>query len=164
MPDFLGMKEEIFKDLQSDAEIMGTDFIQSNFDKQGFTDAAFEAWQPKKQSDTYNILKVTNELYKSINVSESSPERIVWQADAPYAEIHNNGGSLTIPITRKARKFFWYMFKATGKDKWKWMALSKKESFTFKMDKRQFMGDSQTFRNDWHNHVVGEIQTRFKQT
>jgi phage gpG-like protein len=163
MPNFIAMGEQLKRDLQSDAEIMGTDFIHSNFEKQGFTDTAFEAWVPRKVSSSYNLLRVTNNLFKSINVLESSPERIVWNADAPYASIHNEGGTLSVPITAKSRRYFWFMFKATGKDMWKWMALSKKDRMTIKIDKRQFMGDSVSFRNDWDLHVRNEIITRFKQ-
>jgi phage gpG-like protein len=163
IPDFLAMGDQLMRDLQSDAEIKGTDFIHSNFEKQGFTDSAFQAWKPKKESNTYNLLRVTNYLYKSVHVSESSKERIVWTADATYASIHNEGGVLSIPITERSRKYFWYMFKATGKAKWKWMALTKKERMTIKIDKRQFMGDSVTFRNEWDAHVRQEILQRFKQ-
>ncbi|MFY0714113.1 hypothetical protein J1D01_10580 [Seonamhaeicola sp. NFXS20] len=162
-PNFMAMAEQLKADLQSDAEIQGMDFIHNNFYEEGFTDAAFEAWEPKKQSDTYNILRVTNYLFKSVHVASSSKDKVVFEADAPYAQIHNEGGILNIPITERSRKFFWVMFKATGDEKWKWMALTKKDRFTVKIDKRQFMGDSITFANNWDKHVINEIITRFKQ-
>lgn len=163
MPDFMAMANELKRDLQSDAEIMGMEFIHSNFEQQGFTDVAFEPWEPRKTSTSYNLLRVTNYLFNSINVANSSEERIVFQADAPYADIHNNGGILNIPITRKSRKLFWAMYYSTGQEKWKWMALTKKQSFTFKMDARPFMKHSESFAKDWNTHVKNEIIKRFKQ-
>lgn len=44
-----------------------------------------------------------------------------------YGAIHEFGG--TIPVTDKSRAFFWVMFKKTGDEKWKFMAISKKSFF-----------------------------------
>ncbi|QQV91566.1 neck protein [Winogradskyella phage Peternella_1] len=162
-PDFLGMAEQLKRDLQMDAEIQGMDFIHQNFIDEGWHGSTFEAWAPRKESTSYNLLRVTNYLFNSINVASSSVEQIVFEADAPYAEIHNSGGTLNIPITERSRKFFWMMFKVTGKEKWKWMALTKKERFSVKIDKRQFMGESDIFDKQWNDHVSNEIITRFKQ-
>jgi len=64
---------------------------------------------------------------------------------APYSGLHNEGGVLTIRITKKSRKFFWYMFYKTNDLKWKMMALTKKESFQMYIPPRQFMGHSAFF-------------------
>lgn len=162
-PDFMAMADQLKRDLQSDAEIHGMDFIHNNFYTEGWHGSSFEAWSPKKTSDTFNILRVTNYLFKSVNVSSSSIEKVVFEANAPYAAIHNEGGILNIPITKTSRKFFWAMYYATGQDKWKWMALTKQSRFTVKMDKRQFMGYSEMFNTQWDAHVSNEIITRFKQ-
>ena len=160
-PDFLAMAEQLKRDLQSDAEIMGTNFIHNNFYDEGWHGSSFEAWAQKKMSDTFQLLRVTNYLFNSIKVASSNSERVVWEADAPYAAIHNEGGVLNIAITKKSRKYFWFMFKTTGNEKWKRMALTKKDRFTFKMDKRQFMGDSEIFKTQWDTHVSAEIINRF---
>lgn len=161
MPNFLAMSQQLLKDLQSDAEIKGMDFIHSNFEKEGFTDNSFEPWKPRKSSINYNLLRVTNNLFNSINVASSTKDRIVFEADAPYAEIHNNGGVLNIPITTRSRKYFWFMYMETGKGMWKAMALTKKDRLTVNMEKRQFMGHSETFAKDWNTHVINEIKMRF---
>ncbi|WP_435135742.1 hypothetical protein [Formosa sp. A9] len=162
MPDFMAMAEQLKKDLQSDAEMMGTDFIHNNFYTEGWHGSSFEPWQPKKISNSYQLLRVTNYLFNSIGVTESNPDRVVWEADAPYAQIHNEGGVLNIPITTRSRKYFWFMFYATGDEKWKGMALTKKQRFTVHMEKRQFMGDSEAFNQQWNDHVSNEILSQFK--
>lgn len=161
-PDFLGMAEQLKRDLQSDAEIQGMDFIHHNFYTEGWHGSSFEAWEPKKQSNSFQLLRATNYLFNSINVASSSTERVVWEAHAPYAQIHNEGGVLNIPITERSRKYFWMLFKVTGQEKWKWMALTKKQRFTVKMPKRQYMGDSELFTKQWDTHVSNEITNRFK--
>lgn len=67
---------------------------------------------------------------------------------APYAEIHNKGGTITQTPTPGQRKFFWAMeYKTNPKGegdnklgKWGCMALSKE--LHIKMPKRQYMGYS----------------------
>ncbi|WP_438710846.1 hypothetical protein ACSTS3_19605 [Aquimarina muelleri] len=162
-PDFLAMSQQLLKDLQSDAEIKGIDFIHSNFEKQGFIDNAFEAWKPRKESMSYNLLRVTNNLFNSVNVSSSSQDSVTFEADAPYASVHNEGGILNVPITERSRKYFWFMYSQTGKGMWRAMALTKKDRLTIKIDQRQFMGHSNSFVQDWNDHVIQEILTRFKQ-
>lgn len=163
MPDFLVMAKQLMKDLQSDAEIKGIEFIHSNFENQGFTDSAFQPWQETKHTSTYNILRVTNALFNSVDVASSTPNKITFEADAPYAAIHNDGGVLNVPITERSRKYFWFMFMQTGKGMWRAMALTKKDRLTIKIPQRQFMGHSETFITNWDEHVSKEILTRFKQ-
>ena len=67
-PDFLAMSQQLLKDLQSDAEKKGIEFIHNNFHNQGFTDSAFEAWKPHKNPIDYFLLIVSNALFNSINV------------------------------------------------------------------------------------------------
>lgn len=163
VPNFIKLSEVLLKNLQSDAGKKGIDFIHSNFETQGFTDSAFQAWPQRKQNISYNLLRVTNTLFNSINVESSNSERIVFGADAPYAQIHNEGGTLSIQITKKARKYFWFMYKQTGKNMWKSMALTKKERLSIKIPQRQFMGHSETFSKEWNDHVIQEILHVFKQ-
>ncbi|MBP0904169.1 hypothetical protein ACFSKN_08190 [Mariniflexile gromovii] len=162
-PNFLAMSEQLLRDLQSDAEKEGMEFIHNNFHNKGFTDASFEAWLPKKTDDTFQLLIKSNHLFNSIDVISSTKDKIVFEASAPYSQIHNEGGVLNIPITQRSRKYFWKMFSVTGDQKWKAMALTKKERLTVRIPKRQFMGDSETFRRNWDEKVQEEIIKRFKQ-
>ena len=108
---------------------------------------------------SYNLLRVTNNLFNSINVASSTPERITFEADAPYASIHNEGGILNVPITERSRKYFWFMFKQTGKGMWRAMALTKKTRLTIKIDQRQFMGHSNAFAMQvmWEAYSPSEL-------
>jgi len=162
-PDFLKMGKQLIADIRIVAEKEGVDFFKSSFDNEGWTDGGFEKWQKRTDTINYKILSKTGYLKNSIQVFNSSNEQIVFGSDAEYAEIHNNGGTVTIPITAKSRKYFWFMFKATGVERWKWMALSKKESMSFVMPKRQFIGESQSFINYLDEELKELINSRFKQ-
>lgn len=164
-PDFEKMGRQLIRDAQTIAEVEMINFIMGNFEKQGFTDTGFTAWEKRKgNSDPGRaILTDSAALRDSIKITESNPERVVASASAPYAEIHNEGGQVNIPVTQRMKKFFWYMYKKTKDDKWKGMALTKKTHFSFKMPRRQFMGNSASFNQHIEDLLLKSITNRFKQ-
>ena len=161
IPDFIGMAEELKSNMFDDAEKMGLDFIQTNFEKEGFMNGSFEAWAGRKTASSYKLLTVTGTLRNSIRADRNDTQ-VIFTADTPYAQIHNEGGIIKMKRTKKMRGFFWFMFKATGIAKYKWMAISKKPNVVFRIPKRQFMGDSKNFTERWDRHIVREILTNFK--
>jgi phage gpG-like protein len=160
-PDFVGMGKKLMQDLLIDAEVEGLKFIQTNFEKEGFMDASFQGWEKRKTPISYKLLRVTNSLFNSIRAKNNNKDTVTFSTNQPYAEIHNNGGVVKIPRTPAMRKFFWAMFKKTGDEKWKWMAMSKKPNVVFRMPKRQFIGHSKNFQERFDRHIVKEILTRF---
>lgn len=165
IPDFLNMGEQLKKDVVRYAAVEGVNFFQDSFQNQGWTDGAFEAWAQRKNDidPGRKILIKTAFLMQSVQVFDKNEERIVFGSDAEHAAIHNEGGTVKIPITTKSRKYFWVMFKVTGNGMWKALALTKKQSITITIPKRQFLGESATFMGQLNNWIIEEIQKRFKQ-
>lgn len=62
--------------------------------------------------------------------------------EIPYARIHEFGGTITVPITPKMRRYFWYAYYQTRDDKYRFMALTKKTSFTIAMPARPYFSPS----------------------
>ena len=164
IPDFKALGQKLIKDAQTIAEVEMINFIMGNFEKQGFTDTGFTAWEGRKNDADPGraILVKSAELRDSVKITESSPDRVVATATAKHAELHNEGGVVNIPVTKKMRGYFWFMYKKTGEAKWKAMALTKKSHFSFRMPKRQFMGDSHTFNLHIENLFFKAIATGFK--
>ena len=54
------------------------------------------------------------------------------------------------------------MYKKTQNEKWKWMALTKKETLTIKIPKRQFIGESETLMNELDKMFIDRIKQYFK--
>lgn len=159
-PNFLKLGKELINDLLIVAEKEGLDFIHRNFEKEGFMDSSFTAWPQRKHPIDYKLLRVTNTLFNSIRAeSDANNFTVTFSSNEPYAQIHNEGG--VIKITKKMRGHFWKMFKLTGDNKWKWMALTKKSAF--RIHKRQFMGESANFNQRFNRKVVRMIENRFKQ-
>lgn len=156
------------------------EIFDESWNRQGFTNASggFEPWEQRKEntgakSDTRGILigKGSAKLRRSLRViGTPTPSKIVIGTAVPYAKIHNEGGTISIPITEAMRNFFWAKYyEQTGKatkltpkanrrirpkrterlntdkssaQKWKNLALTKKQTLTITMPKRKFMGDS----------------------
>jgi phage gpG-like protein len=164
-PDFIGMASTLKKDLVTYAAVEGVNFFQDSIYNQGWTDEAFEPYEARK-SDVdpgRKILMNTAFLLNSIQVFDKNEQRIVFGSDAEYAAIHNDGGTVKIPITTKSRRYFWLMFKVTENTMWKALALTKKQSITITIPKRQFIGESATFMGQLNDWVIKQIIKRFKQ-
>lgn len=162
-PDFQAMGRQLLKDMQIIAEKEGVDFFQSSFEKEGFTDVGFEPWAKRNDQLSYKVLQKTAYLKNSIQVFDSNSQRITFGSDAEYAQIHNNGGRVTIPVTNRSRKYFWFMYKVTGNSKWRAMAMTRKQQFTFIMPKRQFIGESKALLNSLDQEISEHITKQFKQ-
>ena len=74
--------------------------------------------------------------------------------DKVYAEIHNEGGTIT--VTPKMKKFFWFKNKEAKEagdldlaEQYKWMALAKKITIV----QREFMGES----DELNEKIVAKI-------
>lgn len=163
-PNFLKMAKTLKKDIVRYAAVAGVNFFQDSFQNQGFTNEFFEPWDKRKNDldPGRNILVQSGYLMDSIQVFDKNEKRITFGSDAEHAEIHNNGGTIKINITKKARKYFWFMFMATKNSMWRAMALTKKTSITIKIPKRQFIGESKTLLSELDVWFKAEIQKRFK--
>ena len=116
------------------------------------------------------LMSSRNHLYSSINYTPGVAKVTIFN-DVVYAPIHNDGGTVHPRITPKMRRFAWAKYyelggrdkgpqkgrkrakngasgEGAGKaippeaEKWKRLALTKKESLTINIPKRQFMGPS----------------------
>lgn len=163
IPDFNAMATSLINALPPNVSEMAKGFFKGSFIKEGFTDYAFIAWPKRKDTDTHKVLTRSQALRDSVVVKSATPQRIEIAAGEglPYAAIHNTGGTITVRVTDKARKFFWYMYKQSKNEKWKWMALTKKESFTLKIPQRQYIGESQELLKRIDNYINQQIITTF---
>ena len=146
VPNFRKIAEEALKDLPKEAGEEARAFFMQSFIKEGFTDNSFIAWPKRKDLLSHKLLQLSLALKGSIKVTKANFKEVEITAGEglKYGAIHNEGGTITVKVTEKMRKYFWYMYKKTGDDKYKGMALTKKEVFTIKIPKRQFMGESET--------------------
>ncbi|MCK0203822.1 hypothetical protein MWN41_12435, partial [Ornithobacterium rhinotracheale] len=129
-PDFVALAEKALKNIPAKVAEQARNHFMSSFIKEGFTDNSFIAWPKRKDTLPHKILSQSYALKNSIKISRADLKQIVISAGEgiPYAAIHNEGGNITVPITQKMRKYFWVMYKKTGEERYKYMAITKKDS------------------------------------
>lgn len=94
---------DFFRQTLSDIKVELSDVFDRNFERKAFFDAP---WPKRKRQGRGTTLIVSGRLRRSIK-SHITSKNIAFTSDAPYASIHNQGG--TVPITRKMRRYFWAM-------------------------------------------------------
>lgn len=162
------MAKELKKNASRYAASESVKFFKESFVKGGFTDASFQKWQ-----QTSNPLAGKRTMYNkgrlmhSIKKQSASMSRIVVVANCDYANIHNEGGYIT--VSAQMKKYFWakyYELNKEGKkaEFCKAMAL-KPVGSKIKIPQHKFMGDSQTLMqnfNDWFGDTIKhQIEPKF---
>lgn len=99
-----------------------------------------EPWPATKQPVKQGSLMLrTGLLRRSISFTANG-NRVVVTSAVPYAALHNEGGAVTVPVTEQMRRYFFYMYKKTKQERYRAMALSRKQSYRIRIPKRQFVG------------------------
>ncbi|WP_454978121.1 phage virion morphogenesis protein [Capnocytophaga ochracea] len=158
-PNFKTMAREIFKNISPKVAQKARTFFMQSFIKQGFTDVSFIPWVKRVDALPHKTLQQSLTLKNSLHITEQSADRVVISAGEklPYAAIHNEGGTITVKVTEKMRKYFWAMYYKTQNNSYKAMALTKKTSLTIHIPKRQFIGESYTLDKQLEKLIIEEI-------
>lgn len=176
--------ESVKKDLPSVLAKEGTKFWLSNFDKQGFQDESLQKWKPRKKEkskkdSTRSILVKSGKLRRAVNKSvvEKTFNRIVWRigSEVPYAAVHNDGGV----VNKKERKHTLYFretstniktgvatrvfTKKNGRGMMRASSMNKVTigAYSFRMPKREFMGESRTLNKRFKQRIIEAYKKAF---
>lgn len=132
---------ELKKDLIATLEVEAENFVLNNFARAEFQDTSPQRW-PKRQHEeipAYAPLVRSGDLRRAASNAKPTSTGIKFIMNQPYAQLHNEGGTVT--ITAKMRRFFWAKYFETKEDYWKNLALTKKTKL--RIPKRKFIGQSQ---------------------
>lgn len=180
----LAKYEAKLKDLRTNPRRLPTivginlqNFYRKAFNEGGFYDNGFHPWQTTLRqsfgsgaSSRYKPLgSGKRRLFGSIRfVPGSGFVKLV--SALPYSAIHNEGGETHPMVTKKMRGYMWYMYyKSTTKRQrkkgevseiasmYKGIALTKKETLTVKIPKRQFLYDAPEVKQLVRGTIKNEI-------
>ena len=144
-------RRELLRHTARMAAIESVNFFKRSFVKGGFTDAAFEEWKP--------------------SLTPLAGFRTMIGSHLEYAEIHNNGGTITV-TARMKRYFWWQYYRLAGQTRQSSAARAKlsakaefcrrmalmKEGSTVRIPQRQFLGESQTLMADLDSRLHAIIE------
>lgn len=172
---------------------MAKDHFQENFRQGGFVNGGLNPWPQAKRlssggtdaaSNYGTLLSSRNHLFSSIKYIPSD-YRVKVSNELVYAPIHNWGGTVSVTVTDRMRRFAWAKFyKASGhkrkantgqkkgtkrhgkqtKDNpqasfWKRLALTKKKKLNIHIPQRQFLGESKELTDKINERIEKEIRT-----
>jgi phage gpG-like protein len=123
----------------------------------GFTDEAFEPWEPRKANKKKNegraILVQSGRLRRSIRIISATADSVIVGTDVPYAQVHNEGGNishlasnaiLNYTKDKKGKLHLARVRTITQQRKIDTIRRASIASHTSKMPQRKFLGNSHT--------------------
>ncbi len=131
--------EQFLQNIMSDLKVELADEFDRNFERKAFFD---QPWpETKSVNGRGSLMNRTGDLRKSIS-AETGSDGIEFTSSLPYANLHNNGGELT--VTMPMKKFFWAMYYQLGEKgdqaiTYKYMAMMKVGDKII-IPQRQFIG------------------------
>lgn len=153
------MMDYIEKDVPLVIGIESVNHFKKNFENEGFDNQKWASRKTKRagSTDGQKILTKSGDLAESIDYRVESNTVVIY-SDLPYAQIHNEGGKIT--VTPQMRKYFWanyYQAKNDGDiirmDQYKAMAMSKQIT----VQQRQFIGNSPILLDNISNKIVRDL-------
>lgn len=138
------------------AAITMVNFFKRNFNVGGFVDVPFQKWKKSTYPGARTTMVRSGNTRREIKKIQVSQSRVVVGIGNHnhYAKIHNEGGKIL--ITPKMRRFFWAKYKESGKEYWKWLALTKKTHID--MPQRKFIGDSKALEKTLDRMILSELK------
>ena len=148
MEDLTGLNKDLkelakrFKEKALDAvKVLAVDEFDKNFERESFFG---EKWKPseyvKRTRSGGKLLMKDGHLRKSIQKPTISGDKIIFTSNVPYAEIHNEGGTIKHPggtayLKKKGETIWISNRKAAGKK------FPRTRAHDIKIPQRQFIGE-----------------------
>lgn len=171
---------------------LAKDHFQDNFQRGGFVNGGLHPWPKARRltsggtdaaSQYGTLLSESKHLYNSIQYVPSDYRVRVYN-EVAYASIHNWGGTVSVTVTDRMRRFAWAKFyeasgksrkaatggkkgrkRATGKKAanpqaafWKNLALTRKKKLAVRIPQRQFLGESKELNDKINERLEKEIR------
>lgn len=105
--DFINKLDRVSKTLKYLPEkmaITAVNFSKERFVQKNWVDTKREPWEPRKRKARGTLMIQTGRLKRSIRKLYATHELIMLGTDVPYAQIHNDGGTITETVNVKAHK------------------------------------------------------------
>ncbi|MTK53282.1 phage virion morphogenesis protein [Paludibacter sp.] len=102
--------------MPNEVAAIAVNFSKERFVEQAWLDVTKTKWRPLKRKRKGNrsntVLVATGRLKRSIRKIYADTNRVIIGTDVPYAEIHNNGGTIKETVTVKQHNVAAYKRKA----------------------------------------------------
>lgn len=163
-------RKQFLRQMTTEAGTIAVNFSKERFRYKNWLDKTREPWSKRKRKDRGSLMAKSGRLKRSIRKISQGNYYVLIGTDVPYAQIHNEGGTINETanvkahnrkITIRARK----IDRATGRArKLKKVIGSKiskiqahKRQMNTRMPKRQFLGESVFLVKKIERHMLRSI-------
>ena len=153
--------------MTNEAGVIAVNFSKDRFRFKNWIDKTAEKWQARKRPDRGSLLLRTGRLKRSIRKIASGDYYVVVGTDVPYAQLHNEGGTVSKVVQVKAhtRKVVIRQRKVSRKGKVSLKVIGSKmvnvrahnRKMNRTMPKRQFLGESELLMRRIEMHLNREL-------
>lgn len=148
-PDFLMKLNELQKLRRKFPDMAGIEavhFSKQRFIDKNWVDETTKEWEPRKRKAPGSLMvgKGSGRLKKSIRKIRVTPNSVTIGTDVPYAQIHNEGGTIKKTVTVKS-----HSRKRKGRSE---KVKSHRRKMNTTIPQRQFIGESATLM-----HTIEEL-------
>jgi phage virion morphogenesis family len=153
--------------MTNEAGVIAVNFSKDRFRFKNWIDKTAEKWQARKRPDRGSLLLRTGRLKRSIRKIASGDYYVVVGTDVPYAQLHNEGGTVSKVVQVKAhtRKVVIRQRKVSRKGKVSSKVIGSKmvnvrvhnRKMNRTMPKRQFLGESELLKRRIEMHLNREL-------
>ena len=151
----------------NEAGVIAVNFSKDRFRFKNWIDKTAEKWQARKRPDRGSLLLRTGRLKRSIRKIASGDYYVVVGTDVPYAQLHNEGGTVNKVAQVKAhtRKVVMRQRSVNRRGNVTTRAIGSKivnvrahnRKMNLTMPKRQFLGESELLMRRIEMHVNREL-------
>ncbi len=157
------------------AGVLAVNFSKRRFIHKNWKDKKTEAWKPRKRKNTGSLMKVSGRLKRSIRKLAIGRFYVIIGTDAPYAQIHNEGGIIkervkvrahnrtrTLYAKRKRRKEGQSRYTKKKVGSVTMHVRSHYRNMNVKIPKRQYMGNSHALAKHIEIYMLAQIKRELK--
>jgi phage gpG-like protein len=165
--------QQTYKNIPAEVATIAVNFSKDRFRDQAWTDETKEPWKSRKRprrgktgkvSSNQTLLVKTGRLKRSVRKISATEDKIIIGTDVPYAQIHNEGGTITGTATVKSHtvKEHTRMRKGRREKVKSHTVKAHSRKMNVKIPKRQFIGNSYTLQRRISLHITARFTRALK--
>jgi phage gpG-like protein len=162
-----------YKNIPTEVATIAVNFSKDRFRNSNWLDDDREKWQKLKHprtgktgkpSNNQTLLVKTGRLKRSIRKISATEDKVIIGTDVPYAQIHNEGGTITGAAIVKTHAVKSHTRTRKGRKETVKAHIVKAHSrkMNVKIPKRQFMGNSYTLQKRITLHITARFTRALK--
>lgn len=149
-------KTPFLKKMSEQAGVIAVNFTKERFVQKNWIDKSRNPWKPRKTKGKGSLLVQSGRLKRSIKKLSSGKFYVFIGSTAPYAQIHNEGGTISKSVTVRSHN------RGNGRRRRNHRVRSYTRRMNIKIPKRQFLGNSSLLARRIERHMYKKIKQELK--